>query len=385
MELFTNESRSETRGAYEGEHPFTYLQISSRKEAQDVREFLNKCWSNYPDSEKRDMLKRIMNPKITHCNAALFELIIHQLLIELNYKVKVHPDVPNSTKKPDFLVKDIKDNKFYLEAIVASENDDYQRSLETEKNALFRDIENEFSRLDGYNLWISVITQTQKSLIRKSLFKDINFKITNFENNLKWIFTDISSGWEIELQLWKTNRKGGRFISVIYPQFAQIVAPAEAIRKAIKKKASRYNELEYPFVIAINVISSTLDSIDEMNALFGDEVVHDYIDGPEIHTRLPNGAILGPRGPKNRRVSGIWIFDNLNPWALHKNHTLYLNSEATISISEKFYSILPHKYIEDNKLKSTSGVSIFELLKLKWEWVIKYQISKATNQGEGRL
>lgn len=371
MNLFPNIHRTETRGAYPGEHTYFYLQLSSRPEANDVRGLLEKCWHNYPLEEKNGFLTRIKDTRVINSDAAIFELILHEMLLVLNFKVQIHPILANSKKHPDFLVYDNEGNKFYLEAIVSSEYDQDQKTNQNVINLLFKTINNKFKNVLNVNLWISIIKQTSRSLVTRKLFKDIEFKLAHILVNGEqkpWIFKDSISGWEIELTLRKSNRQGGNFISVIYPQIAQLVTTADALRKAIKKKATRYNELEYPYVIAINMISLLMEEIDEVNALFGDELICDSYNGQTIRTRSPNGAWGIAARPKNTRISGVWIFDNLSAWNLKKRHQLYLNPAGQLPLSEKFYALLPYTCLLDEQLESNAGSTIYDLLNIDWQW-----------------
>ncbi|EHL32371.1 hypothetical protein LDG_5562 [Legionella drancourtii LLAP12] len=79
--------------------------------------------------------------------------------------------------------------------------------------------------------------------------------------------------------------------------------------------------------------------------------------------------MVGASGSKNRRVSGVWIFNNLNAWNLNKGCALYLHHDALYQLPEKFYSLLSYKLVLDDHIKSIQGRSVYEHLKLDWKWV----------------
>lgn len=193
--LFQNINRVDLRPGEWGEHPYEYLELSARPEADDIRMFLEQAWEHYPDSEKKGMLTRIKDTKIVNYKSAIFELILHELLIKRGCIPTIHPTMPHSEKKPDFFVETKDGSKFYLEAVLALEYDDKQSSFERERKKLIDKINRHFAGIKKKTLGISIIHQTKTTVAERRLFDEIRQKINNLNSNsLKWIWQDEKSG-----------------------------------------------------------------------------------------------------------------------------------------------------------------------------------------------
>lgn len=71
-----------------------------------------------------------------HFRSATLELLLHEGLIRLGCQVSYHPDPgTGSTNHPDFLVIDSNGSEFFLEAVLAPENDGSDQAAEAMKQA----------------------------------------------------------------------------------------------------------------------------------------------------------------------------------------------------------------------------------------------------------
>jgi hypothetical protein len=122
----------------------------------------------------------------------------------------------------------------------------------------------------------------------------------------------------IKLRAWSRSKKGDdgdRAIGIRRFPITQIT-PNQEIHGALKKKASRYGELDHPYLVAINALAT----------FQREEAVIDALLGPYVKiTRLPDGqGIVGDRmeiwygppdgQPQNTRMSGVLSFMQLDPW-----------------------------------------------------------------------
>jgi len=371
--LFSNIRRTDDRPPMYGESPFGYLNLSACSKAQDIRNFLEDAFYQYPRSEKTELKTRIQLEDIVQSKSAIFELILHEILLKMGCQITVHPELENSEKKPDFLVKTKNGVQFYLEAVLVCDYNNYKSSLEEEKNKLFDQINEKFSEVQYANLWISIITPSSKSFSKKALYNDIKSKLDILKKNntthINWKWKNNKGDWSIELQLWKRTSNSKRFISCIYPYTASKIDVSKTVRRAFKKKSTKYGDLKYPYALAINIDALYLENTDEMNALFGKEEFIFTKEGVEFVGHQKNGAWYGPKGPRNTRVCGAWLFDNLTSWRLNKRHMLYLNPFSETSLSQNFYSLLPHARLIDEKMEWKEGRHVFEILGLDWKWI----------------
>lgn len=143
------------------------------------------------------------------------------------------------------------------------------------------------------------------------------------------------------------------------------------IRNAVKFKGSKYGELDKPLLVAVNFSSFSLDRIDEMQALYGQEQFAFSVGEPDKEPRferLPNGAWLGKRGPQATRVSGAWLFNDLNPYSIQsRRHTLYFNPWASKPLPEVL-THLPHAIERGGKVHWEKGFSLSQVLELPDGW-----------------
>jgi hypothetical protein len=115
----------------------------------------------------------------------------------------------------------------------------------------------------------------------------------------------------------QTRSIGGRLLD------ANWVQPRLAIRDAVSRKAMRYDDLDLPYVVAVNAMSDYADEVDAVDALFGPlaTIVQPTEAGHEYEfARLPDGVWnsvwKGPSEPTNTRVSAVLSTERLTPWSV---------------------------------------------------------------------
>jgi hypothetical protein len=96
---------------------------------------------------------------------------------------------------------------------------------------------------------------------------------------------------------------------------ASWVQPRLAIRDAVIGKATRYGDLDLPYVVAVNATSDFADEEDAVDALFGPlaTIVPEEGDEHEF-ARLADGVWKG--GGQNTRVSAVLSTERLTPWSV---------------------------------------------------------------------
>ena len=82
---------------------------------QDRRDRLEGWFQKFPSDWQNDLRGRFRSDLHDAHEGAFFELFLHELLTNLGFKVEVHPTLPDSDGRPDFLVCD-ESECFYLEA-----------------------------------------------------------------------------------------------------------------------------------------------------------------------------------------------------------------------------------------------------------------------------
>lgn len=98
------------------ESAYAYLNRSASSEAEQERARIEDLFSRYPAEEGRELALRLRSRLDDQHRAALFELLLHEMLIGRGHRVAIEPKLAHTWKSPDFLVE----GQFYLEAVLAA-------------------------------------------------------------------------------------------------------------------------------------------------------------------------------------------------------------------------------------------------------------------------
>lgn len=364
--LFDEIERTGTGYKLNSETDYAYLNRSARSEAQKIRSLLEGWFSRYPnDPEAQNkFLKRFKG--VEH-DKAFFELYIHEILLKQGGTCQqVEPEIPGHSTHPEFLMEG-RGQVFYIEAIVPDLPQD-----------------------DAINqrLCDELIDELNKT--PSEYYLDVDFEgLLRNRLSLKGLKTTLENGkpgerFELEgdgakivitiLEYKKETKDEASVLTVGYG--AYFGSPgATMLRKAIGKKATRYGELKKPYLIAINVKGSILHDIEVSNALFGDLCVR---INPKTGESIPGrdhrtAKLLSPKGdPKNTRVSGIILLDNLVAWNIAQcTPVLWHNpfAEPETSFPSELWQLpqqIPNK--PTGILEKMEGKSVSELLGLPQHW-----------------
>ncbi len=383
--LFEDKERNFKGSKFYAELEYEYLDRSARIEAKKVRDLLNSLFVQFPEDEKKELYSRITGRNVRHYKSATFELLLYGILKKINCEIEIHPTLNNgSTSKPDFLVKTPDGVEFYLEAVLASEYDDDMIAAEKRKDVVLDTI----NKLKSPNFFIGIsaegnpdtppkgkplrkyLDQWLLSLDPDIVINEIEHKGHDFLPSTTWDH----EGWKIEFKAIPkrsdSREKDGNVIGVLSGG-ARWVDSWTPMRNAITSKGNHYGKLDKPFLIAINSDTSSMNRINEMQALFGQEQYIFNIESDNLQPdmqRVPNGAWYGEKGLQYTRVSGVWFFDTLNPWKIvSRKHTIYFNPWASIQLPV-FLTVFPHALAKEDKMIWNQGKNLGEILGLDINW-----------------
>ena len=381
MILFEYKNRSHEKPATYNENTFDYYDRSARKDISKVRDVLNLWFDNYPDAEKPELKSRFKKT----FSSAFYELFIFNLFKNQDFDIIIHPKVPNSNKRPDFLLTK-NGVEFYLEAKVAKGESKEQESFKNRINQIYDSLNtikspNFFFRIEELDL------KTKRQPSTKQIRNKIESELTNFDadevtrqiitygfdgsprisiqnTNLRLVFSLIPKDPE-------HRNTEGRPIGVHLHE-AYFGGEEESIKSSFTKKAKRYGKLDKPYVVCINSIGGKFSGdFDVMNAVWGTEAIA-WTDDPnnddEKLVRMRDGLIMGEKGPIFQNVSGILINSVMefniavSPYWLIKHP--FADKDFDFDLFEMTYQYLNNKNIETVK-----GKSISEILKIKSNWL----------------
>jgi len=366
------------------ESDFGFYNRSARPEMGSVRDIIEECVAKYPDSEVEELISRFRSGDDVHFKSATFELFLHDALRRRGFVLTPHPELPNGKLyKPDFYVLDPKGESFYLEAVLATENNELDKGGEARKGAVLDTL----TKSPHHNFMISLDDEGSpksppngkklKNKVHKWLDSldpdEVNQEIEDSGfDSLKPMFWS-HDGWNLQIRPIpiKPERRGKSSNLIGIGGFGGGWADAwSPIRDAIKFKGGKYGDLNAPLVVAVNLDSFHLDRIDEMQALFGEE---QFVFSPGVDTepemrRALNGAWQGRNGPQYSRVSAAWLFNDLQASSLAtRNGTVYFNPWATMPAPESL-KCFPFATPDENKMTWHEGLSLREIFGLHEEW-----------------
>ncbi|MBU1701627.1 MAG: hypothetical protein KJ970_19650 [Candidatus Eisenbacteria bacterium] len=365
-----------------------YCNNSAREPFIAIRSLLNQWFDRYPEEEKNEFRSRFQSDDDYAHLSAFFELLIHETLLKNGYELVIHPAIPETKKRPDFLVRSKGQDLFCLEATTVGPS-------HTERRATIRrdqvyDVINEL-RSPDFCLALRVrgapnITPPSRSMVG-ALERWLNKQDYEQTRN-EYIDEGIvglpcleykRDGWFIEFfPIPKAESQRDnlsiRPIALLLPGL-EVVRTGETIYRSLKNKAKRYGDLEMPLVVAVNVLDRGYIPDMFVEVLFGKAVltISSDAEGETISQcwgRNERGLWIGPGGPRGKRLSAVIAAGRLDytnlrekqpvliphPWS---NHQLQAN---IIPFDKKLLNQ------ESGYFEEMEGPSLGDFLELPSPW-----------------
>ena len=318
--LFEDTERSYLGPANNNETQFEFYNRSARKDISIIRSKLNDWFLKIPESEKKEFKSRFKNT----FDDTFYELFLFNLFQDLGFTIEIHPVVPNSSKRPDFLIR--KDKlEIYVEAKISKDKSAEQEAFERMENQ-FYDSMNKINS-DNFMLAVEKIRfisglQPKTNVIRKYVETELlkldpdhvteNMKV-NGVRNIKIEYKD--SDLHIVLnpipvipnaRLGSDRRAIGMYPFESYNDGGEV-----SLKNSINFKAKRYGELDKPFIICVNALGKNTTSIHDIdNAIWGSLTIS-YSENPnnrdEKWIRQPDGIFQDINGPKRKDLTAVLI------------------------------------------------------------------------------
>lgn len=382
LKLFPLKERIDLDAAFHNENTYNYYNRSARKEISKVRNLLNEWFSTYPENEQNELKARFKKT----FSSAFFELFIYQLFSNLGFQITIHPKIPGSSKKPDFLL--IKGEcQFYLEAKEARDISQEEQAQNNMINQLYDQLSK--VRLSNFLIYIEELNlKSKKQPATKNIIKQIEEEATKhdpiiitkqieregLEGNKKFTYEDDDLKLIISLiPIIKdtTDPDSERAIGM-YP-FESINGGAQdSIKDSFFKKAKRYGILDKPYFICINAIGIKGNAeFDAENALWG-SLSWTWSTNPLNRdgrwTRSRDGIFLDETGPRSQHVSGVLITkafeSNLHnvPYWFAKHP--YPKTDFNFEVFD-----LSYFFVENGQIQKKEGKSTGQILGLESNWL----------------
>lgn len=384
--LFDEIERTYTGPAEYGEGSYSFYNRSARPEVDRLRALLQRWLDTYPEEGRQELAGRF-RADYRSFDSAFFELYIYALLAALNHKVTLHPIVPGTLRRPDFLaVPEDETSPIYVEAVLAAAEGSEERLANAQQNRIQDDI-NRFTSPDFFFVIASLAGVSEQHPSRKLLHNFLRATLNGLEpdevatliargepisSTLRRRF--VHKGLELELYPWPKSPEGrgdpsyrpvgAGPVSIIRSQ------AREAIRDAVKTKASKYGHLEYPYIIAVNATSRwNVEPHEPLDALFGPENAYLSSDGEDVRfVHSGEGAFFHKGRPINTRVSAVLACRDISPAAANRDSLLLIHHPRAARRYMGLLTRLDSLKVDGNNLVKTTGVRPGELLGFPSDW-----------------
>lgn len=329
MRFFDEFDRTDTAPARYAQPHFDFVNRSAWPEAAAVRGLLEEWFEEFPGNHT-ELRGRFRSPDNRQHLGAFFEVYLNALLRRMGLSV-YRPEGAGSSKTTDFLVSG-KETSFWLEATLAAASNEEAARLRR-VNRVYDTIEG----MDSPNFFVGVVEVTRElesdppgAKLRAWLTKELAklnpdsvaaaFEAGGLEALPTWDYE--AEGWEIRLQAIPKS-PAGRGKPGVRPIGYRRIGPMyvecrKGIVSALGSKATRYGEMDGPYVVAVNVLDDFADEKDIADALFGEPVITVRMlpDGRSSteQSRRGDGVWWGPNGVQNTRVSGILAIERFSYW-----------------------------------------------------------------------
>ncbi len=360
MSLFDDIERTDTRRIDPRESLFQYLNRSARPDDAQVRDLLESWFEQYPHKARNPLQGRLQGDHSAYSGAS-FELMVHELLIQLGCEVTVN-DIDGTKKQPDFRVRH-GDCLFYVEATAINPQsqpvlnpleEDVMAKIKTLRSPhfsfLFDEMKGELSKYLGK----TKVVESFQELLEAHTPDTVQKMVDEGGPEAAPSATITDNDWSLQGRL---VPYGPPYVErptvVLGPGRSGMLSPTP-VQDAIQKKAKKY-DLDAPLLVAVNVCILGFSEHEELEVLFGKEqytIVMDCPDIPGKFTREPDGVWVrrGPPHTRYTRLKGVIMFRNISPWNLRAPCCLYVNPfTGDMKLPDVLYR-LPHARAHEGKI-----------------------------------
>lgn len=347
------------------------------KNAEKIRSLLEGWFVTYPGRYKKTLRPRFRSQRNSDHQGAFFELFVHQLLKQLDYKVQVNPTTRRGNT-PDFLAETTSGEEFYLDARVVNPKT-FQISPSEER------VFDELNKLHCPDFWLAAkvrgmllstpplkkMRHTFQQWIDELDYETVKNTVAGSEVPLSHSF--IHGEWTLTLKPFakgEDHRGKPNTRPFIPPPKAQFVDSTKPIVQAIREKARRYRNLGSPLVVAVNALDlSGVDRSDILQALFGWSAVAEVPDSTRITPPpgiLKNECLWNPN--KNTGVSAILLFNELQPNSIASAPICLYENPWASHLTPSSLRRVPHGIVEGEIISWHSGESLRSIFGLPENW-----------------
>lgn len=328
MPIFDDFVRTDHEPAKRNETTYSFLNRSARPHFAEVRRLLTEWVGEFPSSERNSLIKNMQSRDNHAFESAFWELYLHEAYRRAGYSITVHPDVPGSSKHPDFLVEN-GDSRFYLEAVRAN-----IAANTLAKRRRLNDVHTVLENLEADKFIVRfaddtigprpLATTTLRSQLKQWLASLDPQAVTDqfatsSTRNAFPRYSFEADGWRLEFTAIPLHAEahgtGGSLIGLSGPRRAAAVDNITPLTRAVDEKANRYGALDAPLVIAVmaNTEIPTRD-YQIQQALYGLSAARPRQASENPGDLYSDGHWLSRKGWRRGHAPQVITACDLKPW-----------------------------------------------------------------------
>jgi hypothetical protein len=280
--LFEDHPRTSMEPLGRGDDLFDFYDNCARHGYDEFRSIVNAWLAEMPVEARGELITRMRNGGSREFQSSLCELAVHAFIFRSGYKVVLHPQVPGSTKHPDFAATDQDGNVVAYVEVTTVNPPDAQAAEVNRENPVYNAID--AAKLPaGSCLGYRLVRAGKNSPPLRQLVADVErWALENEEAaKLGEVSRRFKAGdWEIELDLYtggSSSEPTSKSIGVADVR-GGLITPHKDLRGALDEKSDRYGTPNAPYLIVVADAKDQLFGKDSTKmaiteAVLGDEIV----------------------------------------------------------------------------------------------------------------
>lgn len=366
------------------ESAYHYLNRAAEPSRQHIRQLLEGWYAEHHD-DNNDVRSRFQSDDQHQHLGAWWELYTAAVYRRLGYSVRVHPEIPGTDNKPDFLVTRGAISQ-YVECVITT-------GKEAEKNRAGQQyifdcinrvahtdfmVDLDFKRIGTSDPRVADITTPLETWLASL---DADRVLADHDGGQDY------PAYEFDARDWTLSvvaialsppSRGvpGRILGVYPGSPVQVIDDVSRIRKALNKKGAKYAALEQPLdrplIVALQCTSMFAGQDDVAKALYGSTAFHYYQDDPgravEWFRKRDGYWRQGPPA-RGTRVSAVLCGENIRYWDIAaKLPTMFLNPWASQSLTATDGFATVHVRDSGEIVSTAADLSAPALLEIDDHW-----------------
>lgn len=316
-----------------GESHFEFLNRVATPYWQRVRDLLESWFAQYPPDDQPDLARRFRSKLDDQHLPAFWELYLHEALSRDGWQVAVHPPLPVTPRRPDFLAMR-EDESLLVEAtaIVRQLLSEQQHRLLQTVLKVVDAMETQSFSLGVDHLEVGNAAPSTRQLRRDlqswldALDHAVELEALQSRNaatrcpEFRWM---PAPGWHLLFRAFPltdgaSSRPGFRAIGMSGPGRAHFVDHDGPLRDKLIEKLQGLKNVQHPLVLAVLDMSEyPLYPTECDRTLYGKTVgVVDPLTLRETHAFRAADGFWSSGSTSARDVSGVLVCSRLRPWSI---------------------------------------------------------------------